>query len=97
MTSDTAWIKAQPKDNLLCRDTGHQWTHSTVRKVPIGYERDLLCNSCGTLKTQVLDERGGLIASRLSYDKSYARPKGNGPFTSKTRAAIRLRNLKDSA
>lgn len=90
------WLAEQPSSNLQCRDTGHQWQHSTVARVPGGFARTLVCKSCPTTKVQTLDSKGFIVKTKSSYDKTYLRPSGFGRITATEKAVLRLHNIKEN-
>lgn len=88
------WVKDVPSYVLQCRDVGHQWVHSTVRRTAAGFERDFICSNCGTPKTQFIDKQGFIVKSTIRYDQEYLSPRGLNMHTREGRALIRLTNLK---
>lgn len=90
MTAIKTWIKKQNHQHLLCRDLGHNWIPLTARRTPGGYERQLHCEGCDTVKIQKLDLTGHIITTTMQYTANYLRPPGAGRVTRDEKATIRI-------
>lgn len=58
---------------LHCRELGHTWRPWTVEfdRKSRSYFRELRCASCRTLRKQVLDSHGHVIANSYTYPDGY--------------------------
>lgn len=90
---DNTWLKKQSHDTRTCRDLGHAWAPSTASRIPKGYLRSLVCDRCGALKTQRLDNEGYIKSTSMAYPAEYLLPKGAGRLTRSDRAALRIHGL----
>jgi hypothetical protein len=58
---------------LHCRELGHVWRDHTVTwdtKARV-FDRALRCQSCGSIRRQVLDRRGHVIRNGYTYAEGY--------------------------
>lgn len=79
------------RNQLLCRDLMHSWTPRTAKKHGQQFIRTLKCGRCDCIKTQILDKKGYIMSSRMTYPDGYLRP-GGGRLTRADRANIRIVN-----
>lgn len=58
---------------LHCRELGHVWRDSTVKWDPKArvFDRGLVCQSCRSVRRQVLDRRGHVIRNGYVYADGY--------------------------
>lgn len=58
---------------LHCRELGHTWRPHTVTWDPEAraYDRRLRCSSCHTVRIQLLDQYGHVVANRYEYPDQY--------------------------
>lgn len=77
---------------MVCRDISHSWRSHVVLRIKGGYERQLRCSSCGTLRIETLNSKGGLIDRYYEYAEGY-RVKGLGRISGETKDAVRLVSL----
>ena len=58
---------------LHCRELGHTWKPHTVSwdHEAKAYDRRLRCSSCHTIRIQLLDRTGHVVANRYDYPDRY--------------------------
>lgn len=58
---------------LHCRELGHTWRPHTVNwdAEARAYDRRLRCSSCHTVRVQLLDQYGHVLANRYDYPDHY--------------------------
>lgn len=89
-------IKEMPSAHLNCRDYGHTWRPFTATALKGGgWERQLRCASCQTIRRQVLDRSCDVVSSNYRYEEGYL-VKDLGRLTGSDRAAIRYASIMDS-
>lgn len=71
--SPDEWIKTLDEAMLHCRELGHSWGNYTAsyEKKTRCYHRVLICITCGTERTQVLDSRGEVLQNKYAYIEGY--------------------------
>jgi len=52
------WLNELSAEAIVCRDLHHSWKPHTASKVKGGFERELICRTCETVKVQKLDAQG---------------------------------------
>lgn len=68
-----AFAQGLSDKQLHCRELGHEWRHHTAeydRKARV-YDRALRCRNCGTVRRQVLDQRGHVLRNGYTYPEGY--------------------------
>lgn len=80
------------EEQMLCRDLQHAWSPFTAKREKKHIIRVLTCLRCHAKKEQVMDLRGYVKKTRMTYPHGYLRP-GGGRLTRTDRAAIRRRNI----
>jgi len=80
---------------LHCRELGHTWRAHTVSWDPEAraYDRRLRCSGCHTIRIQLLDAYGHVVANRYDYPDNYLAQSGRtggGPLGGGARDAFRL-------
>lgn len=86
------WESQLPLEQLFCRDSSihHSWDPYTAKRVAEGIERNLICRRCTTIKSQILDNEGYVIRTRMKYPEGYLRPAGSGRITADDNARMRV-------
>jgi Ribonuclease G/E len=79
-TNETPEIRDAPSfaqslsdKQLHCRELGHVWRDHTVAwdaKARV-FDRALRCQSCGSIRRQVLDRRGHVVRNGYNYTEGY--------------------------
>lgn len=88
------WINNLSVEAIVCRDLHHAWKPHTVTRVKGGYERELLCRTCQTVKVQKLDAQGYIEWSNYRYPDGYVR-EGLGRITAAENALLRLTHVRE--
>ena len=88
-----SWIDNLSAEAIVCRDLHHAWMPHTAKRVKGGFERELLCRTCTTVKVQRLDAQGYVEWSNYRYPEGYVR-KGNGRITAAENAMLRLTHIR---
>jgi hypothetical protein len=72
-TEATDWAASLEQHLLHCRELGHSWDNYTAAydAKSRSYHRTLMCASCHTQRTQVLDSTGEVIRNSYSYVEGY--------------------------
>ena len=68
-----AFAQSMTDKQLHCRELGHEWRHHTATydtKARV-FDRSLRCRNCGTVRHQVLNSRGHVIANGYKYAEGY--------------------------
>lgn len=73
-----AYIHSYPNEFLACRDNGHHWSYTRVvilksedKKRTVGYEQEMLCTTCDTVRFRTLTPTGAIVGSTYRYAKGY--------------------------
>jgi hypothetical protein len=69
----SSFAQALTDKQLHCRELGHVWRDHTVHwdtKARV-FDRALRCQSCGSIRRQVLDRRGHVIRNGYQYTDGY--------------------------
>lgn len=92
------WVAELPEKYVVCRDTGlrHKWEPwtATFDKFTHQYTRSIHCETCGTVKEQVVDAEGYIVKTKTPrYPEGYLRPKGSGRMTKDDAAIVRVESM----
>lgn len=90
------WAARASEDELNCRDLAHPWQPYTAKQTSKGFERQLYCPRCGSLKQQELSRVGLILKSRIVYTATYILPPGAGRLTKKDKAQIRVACIRNT-
>ena len=80
-----------------CRDYGHAWEPFRGGRVPGGWERQLRCTRCHTVRKQFIGVRRGtteIDSNRYVQPEGY-RVKGLGRITGDDRGKVRMASILD--
>lgn len=75
-----SYIQSYERTYWQCRDLGHTWDYTKVtlvrnkNKKLRGYSQEMVCNSCGTLKTRWIEPNGDLGSAHYTYPEGYLIP-----------------------
>ncbi len=90
-----AAIKGMDRTHAHCRDYGHSWQPFRGGRVSGGWERQLRCDRCHTVRKQFINGRKGLIeGNRYIYPEHY-HIGGLGPITGEDRGMVRIASILD--
>ncbi len=77
LISPLDFVRAIDESSLTCRELGHTWRRLSTTRQPLGYRRELKCQSCGTRRTELIDKRGMIINRQYHYTEGYLLPGGS--------------------
>lgn len=89
-----AAIKDMDPVHTHCRDYGHAWTPFRGGRVSGGFERQLRCTRCNTVRKQAINSKGVIGSNRYVYPEHY-QIAGLGPISGDDRAKVRIASLLD--
>jgi hypothetical protein len=89
-----AAIKEMDPVHTHCRDYGHSWAPFRGGRVAGGFERQLACGRCHTVRRQFITARGVIESNRYVYPEHY-QIEGLGPISGDDRAKVRVASLLD--
>lgn len=87
-------VKRMDPVHTHCRDYGHSWEPYSGGRVKGGWERNLRCSRCHTVRKQRIEGNGLIGANRYVQPEGY-RVEGLGVLSGTDRGAVRLASILD--
>ena len=87
-------IKNMDPVHTHCRDYGHSWGPFRGGRVPGGWERQLRCSRCHTVRKQFIARSGHIDNNRYVHPEGY-KVQGLGAITGEDREKVRVASILD--